>query len=84
MQSSRGGWRTVLFLVTAILILVSDALGNGALVETGTLNVLASARAVVDTVLVSAGMRGVLIGVALGSIVLSLRVLAGWERPYEE
>lgn len=36
-----------------------------------------------ENIVVTAGMRGLLIGVALGTITLSLRILAGWERPYQ-
>ena len=36
-----------------------------------------------ENVVALAGMRGLLIGIALGTITLSIRILAGWERPYQ-
>ncbi|MDX1662388.1 MAG: hypothetical protein R3272_01265 [Candidatus Promineifilaceae bacterium] len=44
--------------------------------------VVAPVRATVDNLLVAAGVRGLLLGIALGVITLSLRLLAGIERPY--
>jgi hypothetical protein len=41
-------------------------------------------RQVIDSLFVTAGMRGLLIGVAIGTIMLSLRVLVGLERPYNK
>jgi hypothetical protein len=38
----------------------------------------------VDNVIVNAGVRGILIGIALATITLSLRLLAGVERPYNK
>lgn len=77
-QRSRTIWST-LFLFTALLVLVSQS----PLPE--------AVRTLVDPlyqtlsdVFVSAGVRGLLIGVALGTITLSIRLLAGLERPYSE
>jgi hypothetical protein len=41
-------------------------------------------RNLINDLLVTAGLRGLLIGVALGTITLSLRILVGSERPYSE
>ena len=38
----------------------------------------------VSRVFVNPGMRGILIGVALGAIVVALRLLTGIERPYNK
>jgi hypothetical protein len=38
----------------------------------------------VQNVVVTAGIRGLLIGVALGTLLLSLRLLMGVERPYNK
>jgi hypothetical protein len=38
----------------------------------------------VQNVVVTAGLRGLLIGVALGTLLLSLRLLMGVERPYNK
>ncbi|MEW5988935.1 MAG: hypothetical protein AB1791_20105 [Chloroflexota bacterium] len=40
-------------------------------------------RALIQKVTVTAGVRGLLIGVALGAVTISLRLLAGVERPYD-
>lgn len=39
---------------------------------------------VIARIFVDAGMRGILIGVALGTITISLRLLVGLERPYNK
>ena len=41
-------------------------------------------RAFIANIVVIAGMRGLLIGVALGVILVSLRLLSGLERPYNK
>ena len=74
-----------LFLTTAVLILLYH------LVQSGLFNqqmpsflsrLMLQIGDWINNVVVTAGMRGLLIGIALGTITLSLRVLAGWERPY--
>jgi hypothetical protein len=47
-------------------------------------SVIESLTDLINQVLVSAGMRGILIGVALGAIVVALRLLTGIERPYDK
>lgn len=76
LQGRRNMW-TVLFLLAALFFLVSQSAWPAALTE-----VLSPVRRIVDVVLVTAGMRGLLLGVALGAITLSVRLLAGLERPY--
>lgn len=39
---------------------------------------------VINDVIVNAGMRGILIGVALGVVTVALRLLTGSERPYDK
>ncbi|GAB4149070.1 MAG: hypothetical protein Fur0021_09740 [Candidatus Promineifilaceae bacterium] len=79
MRLMRRGQRvwTVLFLLTAILVLLGSAPLPGAV---GSFFV--ALRQMISGVVVNAGMRGILIGVALGAITMSLRLLAGAERPY--
>lgn len=76
LQQQRNLW-SILFLVAALFFLVSQSAWPAALTD-----VLSPVRRVVDVVLVTAGMRGLLLGVALGAITLSVRLLAGLERPY--
>ena len=80
-QSDR--W-TALFLFTVILILLTTALASLRFVPDSISAIAVQVRQVIDAVVVTAGMRGLLIGVALGTIMLSLRVLVGLERPYSE
>lgn len=73
-----------LFLLTAVLLLIADIL----LVTTWGPPVLRTwfmrFQDVIQNVIVIAGLRGLLIGVALGSILLAVRMLIGWERPYNK
>lgn len=70
---------SVLFLVSAIILLLGQSALPGPL---GAL--LVPVRDLINEIVVSAGMRGILIGVALGTITLSLRLLAGLEQPYSK
>jgi hypothetical protein len=76
MRRRRSIW-SVLFLLTAVLFL----LAQGPL-PAPVASAIYSARDAVQKVVVTAGMRGLLLGIALGIITLSLRLLAGVERPY--
>ena len=76
LQRQRNLW-AILFLLTALLVMLSQSPLPEALNE-----FVAPINAFVESVLVLAGMRGLLLGVALGTIMLSLRLLAGIERPY--
>ena len=66
-----------LFLLTALLVLVGQSP-----LPAGLRDVIAPVYEVINGVLVVAGMRGLLLGIALGTILLSIRLLAGIERPY--
>ncbi|MCX7838055.1 MAG: hypothetical protein N2559_01155 [Anaerolineae bacterium] len=50
--------------------------------QTPLLGILADAREWVLNVPATAGVRGILIGVALGTMATALRLLLGWDRPY--
>jgi cytochrome bd-type quinol oxidase subunit 2 len=52
--------------------------------QTPILGVLADAREWVLNIPSTAGVRGILIGVALGTIATALRLLVGLDRPYSE
>jgi hypothetical protein len=75
-QRQRSGW-SVLFLLTVLLLLISQS-PLPAAVERDVEPV----RSFIYAVVVTAGVRGFLLGVALATIILSLRLLAGLERPY--
>lgn len=76
LQHRRSAW-SILFMISAIFFLLTQ----GPLPE-ALATILSPIRRVADSVLVTAGMRGILLGVALGIITLSLRLLSGLERPY--
>ena len=75
----RPGLNSILFLVTALLILV----GTGPLPFIGQIPFFSDwLRPLISNNLVSGGARGILIGVALGTLTTGLRILAGVDRPY--
>lgn len=76
LKHQRNIW-SALFLLTAILVLFIQSPLPASLRE-----VVEPVETVINRVLVVAGVRGLLLGVALGTITLSLRLLAGIERPY--
>jgi hypothetical protein len=70
---------SVIFLVTALLIL----LGTAPLPFIGAAPLLGDTlRPAISQVLAASGARGILIGVALGALTTGLRVLFGVDRPY--
>lgn len=73
-----------LFVAMVILFLVLSVLASLSLVPSSVRALAVQVRAFVDGLVVTAGVRGLLIGVALGTILLSLRVLVGLERPYNQ
>lgn len=83
MKRQRTVW-SILFLVTAVLVLTADVL----LVTSWAPPLLSEwffrIQDVIQNVIVIAGVRGLLIGVALGSILLSVRMLIALERPYNK
>jgi hypothetical protein len=83
LQRRRNVW-SLLFLLTAIIMLLSDALVTSSLLPTEAITLLEDLRNTISDIFVTAGMRGILIGVALGTVTLSLRLLVGIERPYSQ
>jgi hypothetical protein len=70
---------SVIFLVTAILIL----LGTAPLPGLGDIPGFSDwLRPFIAQVLAAAGARGILLGVALGTLTTGLRILFGADRPY--
>jgi len=75
----RADWASILFLATTMIIL----LGLGPLPYIGQLPFLSDTmRPLVSDVLAMGGARGILIGVALGTLTTGLRILFGADRPY--
>jgi hypothetical protein len=77
LQRQRSWW-ALLFIIIVILMLLAQAtlpdLLNSIFSGIGDL---------LSEIVVNAGMRGLLIGISLGIIVVSLRILTGSERPYD-
>jgi len=71
-------WYTGVFLVTVLLVLLSTA----PLYLIGEVPLLNSLHSLISDILAVAGARGLLLGVALGTIAAGLRVLMGADRPY--
>jgi hypothetical protein len=78
LERQRSRW-SVLFLVTVVILLLGRTPLPSAV--SGIVHWLSD---FISTLFVNAGIRGLIIGVALGTIVVSLRVLMGWERPYDK
>ncbi len=69
---------TIIFLLTVVIVL----LGTVPLYHFGTSAPLTTLRGLAVNLLAVGGMRGLLLGVALGTIATGLRVLMGADRPY--
>ncbi len=80
-QRSLGG---AIFLLSAILVLLSAVLATSRFVPENVADVFGSIGEAISGIFVTAGMRGILLGVALGTITLSIRLLLGMERPYNK
>jgi hypothetical protein len=76
----RSNLLSIIFLVTALLIL----LGTAPLPFVGDFPILSTwMRPLIAQVLAASGARGILLGVALGTLTTGLRILLGGDRPYE-
>ncbi|MEJ2747355.1 MAG: hypothetical protein P8183_05515 [Anaerolineae bacterium] len=78
------GWGAVLFLLTAVFILLSSAFTSTTLLPAAVRNLFGQIQNVINNIIVIAGMRGLLIGIALGVITMSLRLLLGLDQPYNK
>jgi hypothetical protein len=74
----RPRWNTILFLLTVLMVL----LGTVPLLFIGEIAPLAAVRDWLSQVPAIAGARGLLLGVALGTVATGLRILLGVDRPY--
>ena len=74
----RSGWMAVVFAVSAVVFLV---IGSGYLAIGSTLPIIKTLLSALNSLPI-AGARGILLGIALGSLTTGLRVLIGADRPY--
>ena len=74
----RPKWNTILFLVTVLVVLS----GSVPLFLIGEIAPLSIVRGWLAQVPAIAGARGLLLGVALGTVATGLRILIGVDRPY--
>ncbi len=75
----RPTWPTLIFVLTIIFVLLGTLPFSGDLGQ-----MFGSVRDWLVNVFAMAGARGILLGVALGTIVTGLRVLVGIDRPHSE
>ena len=76
--SRRPRWNTILFLATVLLVF----LGSVPLFIIGDVAPLVAIKGWLVQVPGIAGARGILLGVALGTVATGLRILIGADRPY--
>lgn len=76
--SRKPKWYTVLFLLTVLVVLV----GSVPLYFLRNVDTLAGVRSWLAQVPAVGGARGLLLGVAMGTIATGLRILLGVDRPY--
>ena len=83
LKRQRTGW-AFLFGLTATVVLLGQALLASRLLPVGLRQPVNQVVEFIQTIVVTSGIRGLLIGVALGTLLLSLRLLVGVERPYNK
>ncbi len=74
----RPKWNTALFVITVLLVL----LGSVPLYFFGESSAITAVRNWITQAPAIAGARGLLLGVALGTVATGLRILIGSDRPY--
>lgn len=79
----RSVWAFI-FIFTTIILLFSNALLATDLLPSNITPVVEQIQDIFQNVIVLSGVRGLLLGIALGTILLSIRVLLGVERPYNK
>ncbi len=83
LRRQRALW-SFLFILTAVFLLAGNALVTASLLPPGASQIVAQWQNIVQNVVVLAGLRGLLLGIALGTILLGIRILTGLERPYNK
>ena len=78
LKRQRTAW-AALFMVTVLILLLASTLLPPLLSA-----IIEPIGELISGIVVNAGMRGLLIGLALGAIIVALRLLTGTERPYDK
>jgi hypothetical protein len=78
LKRQRTAW-AALFIITVLILLLASTLLPPFLSA-----IIEPAGELINGIVVNAGMRGILIGLALGAITVTLRLLTGTERPYDK
>ncbi len=73
-----------IFILTTITLLLSNALLATDLLSDNVTVIVRQVQDGIQNVIVLSGVRGLLLGIALGTILLTVRVLLGVERPYNK
>ena len=84
MLKSQRSVGAVLFWLTATLVLFSNVFIATTLVPASIRDIFTQIQAIINDIIVIAGVRGLLIGIALGTITMSVRVLLGFDQPYNK
>lgn len=78
LRQQRSLW-AVLFIIAAILMLISRTALPGPFA-----GLFRFINDILSGIFVTSGIRGILLGVAIGIVAMSLRILTGSERPYDK
>jgi cytochrome bd-type quinol oxidase subunit 2 len=78
MLQRRRGWISVLFVISVIIFLV---ISSGAVLSYESMPFVGGLITFIRQIPI-AGSRGILLGIALGSVLTGLRILIGADRPY--
>jgi hypothetical protein len=79
MLQRKRSWWSLLFVVTVIIMFLAST----PLPEVLS-NLFTKVGDIVSEIVINPGIRGILIGVSLGIIAVSIRILTGAERPYDK
>lgn len=75
---------SLIFIGTAIILLLSNALLATDLLPENAISIVTQVQDAIQNVIVLSGVRGLILGIALGTVLLSIRILLGMERPYNK
>lgn len=77
LRQNRSLWSVLFWLAAVVMLLLSLPIA-------GFENLFPTLRTLLDTLVVNSGARGILIGSALATITIGIRLLLGMDRPYNK